>query len=328
MSIGHDRPSLEPSTGEPTAPPAAAPSASAPESHTSPYQPCDTCGSPLDERQRYCVACGTRRKHANDPAARFLSAATRRRRSSASGAPVARRRSGSTSLATAAGIALIPLALGAGVLIGRSSAGGDSKLIAALHAEKAPVIQYTGGGGAGAASTGATSSSAAPAATTPANPPTSTFKLSRGYVVQLGTLPSSSSQSAATRAEKADQSKGATGLGVVAQSGFTLTPSPPSGDYVIYSGSYSSKSEAARALAKLKGKFPSAKVVEVQAIGSSSKGAGKPLTKTRYGTAHQVTGYKPSSQALAQGSQAAQHDSHSTGTTASGAGLPDQVAVP
>jgi hypothetical protein len=231
-------------------------------------------------------------------------------------------------LATAAGIALIPLALGAGVLIGRSSAGGDSKLIAALHAEKAPVIQYTGGGGAGAASTGATSSSAARAATTSASPPTSTFKLSRGYVVQLGTLPSSSSQSAATRAEKADQSKGATSLGVVAPSGFTLTPTPPSGDYVIYSGSYSSKSEAARALAKLKGKFPSAKVVEVQAIGSSSKGTGKPLTKTRYGTAHQVTGYKPSSQALAQGSQAAQHDSHSTGTTASGAGLPDQVAVP
>ena len=205
---------------------------------------------------------------------------------------------------------------------------GNARRLATRHPGAVGPAAVPDGAGAGAASTGAGSSSSAPAATTPATPPTSTFKLSRGYVVQLGTLPSSTSQSAATRAEKADRSKGATGLGVVAQSGFTLTPSPPSGDYVIYSGSYSSKSEATRALAKLKGKFPSAKVLEVQAIGSSSKSAGKPLTKTRYGTAHQVTGYQPSSQALSQGSQAAQHDSHSTGTTASGAGLPDQVAVP
>ena len=114
----------------------------------SPYQPCDSCGSPMDERQRYCLACGTRRKHANDPAARFLSSATRRRRNppAAAGASTGGRRS--APLGVAAAVAAVPIALGAGVLIGRSSGGGDGKLIAALRAEKAPVIEYSGSGAA------------------------------------------------------------------------------------------------------------------------------------------------------------------------------------
>jgi hypothetical protein len=41
-----------------------------------------------------------------------------------------------------------------------------------------------------------------------------------------------------------------------------------------------------------------------------------------------VVGYKPSAAALAQGKQIAAQDSHNTGQAASGAGLPDIVAVP
>jgi len=52
------------------------------------------------------------------------------------------------------------------------------------------------------------------------------------------------------------------------------------------------------------------------------------LTRTRYGAAHQITSYRPSARNLQQGAQVASQDSHSTGKAASGAGLPDVVAVP
>jgi SPOR domain len=295
----------------------------------SPYQPCDDCGAPLDERQRYCVACGARRRHSDDPAARFLAVATRRRRASGAGtgataattASAAAHGRRSAPLAIAAAIAAVPLALGAGVVIGRSSSGGDGTLIAALRAEKAPVIQYTG---AGAVPTGGR----AAVASADTTPPSSAFALSHGYTVQLGTLPSGTTQPAATSAERADRAKGAAGVGVIALANFRLTPSPSSGAYVIYSGSYSTRAAAQHALSKLKGSFPRAKVVEVKATSSSAGTGGKVLTRTHFGTAHQVTNYKPTPSSLAQGAQVAKKDSHATGQAASGAGLPDVVAVP
>lgn len=288
----------------------------------SPYQPCDNCGAPLDEHQRYCVACGARRKHARDPAARFLAAATTRgRRTVASASPATVHKRGSKSAATAVAVAVLPLVLGAGVLIGRSSAGGDGKLIAALQAQKAPVIEYSGT----AAGAGAHVTDVASASTTP---PVSTFTLAHGYAVQLGTLPAGTGQAQAAKAERVDKAKGVRAVGLIAQSDFRVTPSPAAGDYVIYAGSYATQTAAQHALVKLKTKFPAAKVIEVRALASSAKAGGRALTKTQYGTAHQVTNYKPSSSALAQGSQVANQDSHSTGKAASGAGLPDQVAIP
>lgn len=309
--------------GEAATPP---PEASAP----SPYQPCDSCAAPLDDRQRYCVVCGERRKHADDPAARFLSTASGRRRTAATATPSGTgRRRGTASLATAAMIAVIPVTLGAGVLIGRSSAGGDSKLIAALHAQKAPVIEYSG---SAPASSGAAGSAGAgrPTATGSVHTthPTSTFSLQRGYAVELGTLPSGSSQSDASKVEKSDEAKGASAVGIIAQSDFTVTPSPPGGAFVVYSGVYPSHSAADQALVRLKRRFPAAKVVKVVSNAAAAKGAGKVLTKTNYGSAHQVTGYKPNNSALQQGGQVAQQDSHDTGKAASGSGLPDVVAVP
>jgi hypothetical protein len=290
------------------------------------YQQCDSCGSAVDESQRYCVVCGTRRKHSNDPAARFLSEATKRRRTSTSPTAVttatapSRR---SASFATAALIAVIPLALGAGVLIGRSSSGGDANLIAALKAQKAPVIQYSGTAPAsGAAATGQGAGTAVAALV-------STFKGPKGYAIQLGTLPSGTTQAAATKVERTDRAKGATSVGVISLSEFTVKPKPSSGAYVIYSGDYSTAQAANHALSALKHKFRGAKVIAVTALSTSEAATGgKVLTKTRYGSAHQVTSYKPSSAALKQGANVAAKDSHSTGKTASGVGLPDVVAVP
>ncbi len=287
------------------------------------YQPCDDCGAALDDRQRYCIVCGARRKHADDPAARFLTAATRRRRASAAaaGSSAASRRTNGVPLAVVAGIAAIPIALGAGVLIGRSSAGGDGKLIAALRAQKAPVISY--GGTAASASSGSGGGSSA--STSVSN----TFTADHGWVVQLAAVPAAGGASAITHDEQVDRGKGATKVGVIAGSGHTLSPSPPSGDVVIYSGPYPSRASAQKALAKLHSTFPHATVVKVSSSTSASaSGGGKVLTKTKYGSATKASGYKATQKATAQGKSVASKDSHATGKNASGAGLPTVVSIP
>jgi hypothetical protein len=108
---------------------------------------CDECGSPVALEQRYCVACGTRRRHVPDPAARYLSSlAGRARAVRAVGADPSRgvqagvpptRRGG---LTTAAVLALIPVAVGLGVAVGRASNNNDAKLIRALSRQRAQEI--------------------------------------------------------------------------------------------------------------------------------------------------------------------------------------------
>lgn len=119
--------------------------------------------------------------------------------------------------------------------------------------------------------------------------------------MELATLPAATDQSAAAKAERADEARGATAVGVIAQTDFRVTPTPPAGDYVIYAGSYTTRTAAEQGLIKLNHRFPAATVIEVQTLATPTKGAGRVLTKTRYGQAHQVTNYKPSSSALAQG---------------------------
>jgi hypothetical protein len=117
-------------------------------SAASPWDVCDQCQSPLEPRQRYCVACGSRRLHGDDPAARYLAEATRRARAStpAAVAPAPRR---GTSLGTIA-LALIPLAAALGVLAGRSQAPSDALIVDALKAQRAPVVNVTGAVGGAA----------------------------------------------------------------------------------------------------------------------------------------------------------------------------------
>jgi hypothetical protein len=285
-----------------------------------PYETCDHCNAPVESTQRYCVVCGTRRKHVHDPAARFLASATGRNRTGARAARAATgARQRGPALWTAVVLALIPLAVVLGLLLGRSGNGQDAKLLAALRAQKPEVVNV----GGGAAATSASSS------TTPASL-SSDFSLPRGYAIELGTLAGSSTKSAASAAEKADRAKGATAVGLISQSDFTLTPKPPTGDYVIYSGQYKTQSEAQSALAKLKKAFPKAVVISVVAAGSSGQ-SGAALNTTAYGTFHSIVGIKPPSKAqLNQGAAATKQVASQINQNyvQSQKGLPNQISVP
>ena len=73
------------------------------------YEPCGQCGAPLDERQRYCVECGTSRRHPADPVARhFTQVARQANPEPAVLAPQPRR--GADARVTALVLALLPAA--------------------------------------------------------------------------------------------------------------------------------------------------------------------------------------------------------------------------
>ncbi len=106
------------------------------------YQRCDQCGAPADHDQRYCVVCGTHLRHADDPAARYFSEATARsraKRTVGARAPSGRVRRRSVGLGTALVLALIPVAAAVGVMAGRASNNGDTKLIQALARDQGTV---------------------------------------------------------------------------------------------------------------------------------------------------------------------------------------------
>lgn len=130
------------------------------------HETCEQCGAPVDLAQRYCVQCGTRRKHVSDPAARFMSSATSRARAAARAqqqtAGSAGRNPRGVGLGLALAVALIPAGVGLGVVIGHSntSSNNDAALIAALKSQKQEVINVGGG-----ASTGASSGNASGAST-------------------------------------------------------------------------------------------------------------------------------------------------------------------
>jgi hypothetical protein len=289
------------------------------------YEACDQCSAPVDTAQRYCVVCGTRRKHAYDPAAQFLSRATSRKRSGerqARSAPARKRRS--FSLATAAVLVAIPLAVAVGVLVGRAGNGTDSKLLAAIKAQQPTVVNVGGGTG----SDTSTSGSAVPTAAV--TPVSSDFTLQRGFTVQLQTISATGvTQADVTAAEKKAKAKGATAVGLITHTGFHLTPSPPAGDDVIYSGQYKTKAAATAALTKLKHRFPGAKVIAVQSS-TAAAASTKVLSKTNYGSAHAVTGFKPSASQLATGGQVAAKTAKELNGNyvKSQQGLPDQVSIP
>jgi hypothetical protein len=106
-------------------------------------QQCDECGAPVDKDQRYCVSCGAHRRHVSDPAARYLSQATARSRTSklAATSPKASRGGArSRGLVLALAIAIIPVAAAAGVIAGRSSNSNDAKLIQALDRRQSAAV--------------------------------------------------------------------------------------------------------------------------------------------------------------------------------------------
>ncbi|HKG03967.1 MAG TPA: hypothetical protein VKB03_12365 [Conexibacter sp.] len=133
---------------DPTPPPTAA--------HATSWELCDHCQAPLAERQRYCVVCGARRAHADDPAARyFVESARRTRAAEAAPAPGAAQAAAAGSASRtrfALVFALLPLVAALGIVVGRGS-GNDQQLVDALKAQKAPIVNVMGGGASTASDT-------------------------------------------------------------------------------------------------------------------------------------------------------------------------------
>ena len=290
------------------------------------YEKCEQCQSPVDANQRYCVVCGAHRRHVYDPAARFLADATSRSRSAsriARGPVAPKPRTHGLGLALV--LAAIPIAVAAGVLLGDRGNDPNSKLLAALRAQKPTVVNVQSGGTASGATTASTSG--AVTAATPVVRVTSSFGLQQGYAVELETVPGSGATGASVAAaESHARARGASAVGLISQADYQITPAPPAGDYVIYSGQYHTSAQATAALAKLKHAFPAAEVIAVRPAGSS----GQVLSTTSYGSAHQISGFKATASQLASGSKVVNQVSKEINGNyvKSQQGLPDAISVP
>jgi len=232
-------------------------------SHHGVTETCVTCGAPLAADQRYCLECGER----CTPMSSVLlggppaSASTQ----PPAGATAPPQQPGSPSdgawqrsnaLTVIAGVGVLLLAMGVGVLIGRA---GNSKSTAASPQVISVASTPSAGTTAAPSSSEASFTSSWPAGTT-------------GYTVQLQTLPvSGTSVSAVEAAKTAATAKGATGVGALKSTGFS---SLPPGNYVIYAGVDHTKAEAEKALASLKKSFPAASVIAVSNRASSSSSGG------------------------------------------------------
>jgi hypothetical protein len=275
---------------------------------------CDQCLAALDEQQRYCIRCGAHQRDAYDPAARYFGEVTRRRPAPPAEGPVAAG-DGSSSRWPVVFLALLPVGVALGVLVGKGH-NDDQKLIDALRSNHGAAIAAVG---PGTATVAANAGGALP----------SDFPLERGWTVKLSTLPlRTSTKAAVTSAERAAEAKGAQSVGLINPREYTTTPDQGSDSYVIYSGSFKQRGAAAKALAKLKKKFPGAQVIAVKSVNGSS-GAGKVLSKTPLGTAHKVEGYKPSAAQVKKDTQLVQDINRRTGQSyiQSQRGLPDQISV-
>jgi hypothetical protein len=273
------------------------------------YAHCEECGAPLDEKQRYCVSCGARRRDANVPSSRYFATAARRGRRGPG-------KSGSPSGARAAAVlffVVLPIAVAIGVLVGKGGDGGnnDQELADALKSLQ------TGNGG-----------STALASDTAATPITSDFTLDKGYSVELKTLPVDGTDQAAVDAAKQDATgQGAADVGIINTSEFAVTPAPPANTYVLYSGQFKSKAEATKALGKLGAKFKDAQVVSVKR--NTGGDQGKLVNKTQYGDVHQVEGFTPSAQKVASDTALVQQQAQKVGKNYvdSQKDLPDVIVV-
>jgi hypothetical protein len=102
------------------------------------YAPCEECGAPLDPQQRYCVECAARRGNGANPSSRYFAAMSKRARRPLT-RPQAKGSSGSRAAAVAF-FALLPVAVGIGVVVGRSGSDGtDDALLQALRQQDAAV---------------------------------------------------------------------------------------------------------------------------------------------------------------------------------------------
>jgi hypothetical protein len=221
---------------------------------------CRRCGSPLAEDQRYCLECGERRT----PASSVLlggppSPASAAPPASAPPAPplTAGSRNGggdrSNAVTVIAGVGVLLLAMGVGVLIGRSGASKSS----GSTPPQVITVSAPGGstGSAGSSTEASTFSDDWPAGKT-------------GYTVQLQTLAQSSTTTSEVQAAKsAASAKGAKAVGALKSEDFS---SLTAGNYVIYAGIYGKQGEAQKALGGLKKHFSGASVIKVSSAGGAA----------------------------------------------------------
>ena len=219
-------------------------------------EPCRACGAPMAEDQRYCLECGERRSAMSSvllggPPASPVPAGPPAMPPSP---PRGGRRDDaprSSAVTVMAGVGVLLLAMGVGVLIGRS---GGSKPSAPAAAQVISVSTAPAGGGTsgtGAATTETPFSEDWPAGTS-------------GYTVQLQTLPQAGTPtSAVLSAKSAAGTKGATGVGALLKGG----------TYVIYSGVFHTQAEAQKELGGLKKSFAGARVIKVAGSGAAAPSA-------------------------------------------------------
>jgi hypothetical protein len=269
------------------------------------YATCEECGAPLDEKQRYCVSCGARRRDKGGPAVQYFASAGKRSRR---GTAKATGTSGPRAAAVLFFVVL-PVAVAIGVLVGKGNGNNDQDLADAIKNLQA------NGTGSQLASTAA------------ATPVTSDWTLDKGYTVELKTLPADGTdQAAVDSAKKEATDQGATDVGIINTSEFAVTPAPAAGAYVLYSGQFKSKAEATKALGKLKAKFKDAQVVSIK---KNSSGEGQLVDKTAYGDVHKVEGFAPSAQKVASDTALVNEQSKKTGQNYvdSQKDLPDVIVV-
>jgi len=96
------------------------------------FEPCEECGAPMDPQQRYCVNCAARRGNGANPSSRYFAMMSKRSRRPLVG-PAAKQ-SPTSRAAAVAFFALLPLAVGLGLVVGRSGSGGDDNSEALLQA--------------------------------------------------------------------------------------------------------------------------------------------------------------------------------------------------
>jgi hypothetical protein len=270
------------------------------------YASCEECGAPLDEKQRYCVSCGARRRDKGGPAVQYFANAGRRNRRGAGRAPAG---SGARAAAVLFFV-LLPIAVAIGVLVGKGNGNNDGDIADAIKN-----LQAGGGSANQLASTAATT------------PITSDFTLDQGYTVELKTLPvDGTDQAAVDSAKQGATSQGAADVGIINTSEFSVTPAPPANTYVLYSGQFKSKAEATKALGKLKAKFKDAQVVSVK---KNTSGEGQLVDKTAYGDVHKVEGFTPSAQKVASDTAIVNQQAQKTGKNYidSQKDLPDVIVV-
>jgi hypothetical protein len=237
-------------------------SIASPSQPTGDAYPCAACGAPMADDQRYCLECGERRAPLSSSLLASVPAGSAQQARGAHGPPATQRPAGSAdgsrnnAVTVLAGVGVLLLAMGVGVLIGRS---GASKQPAS-----APQV---------------ISVASTPSSTTASAPSEASFSDSwpsgtNGYTVQLQTLPQSTTKVSQVQAAKAAAAaKGAKSVGALRSEDFSsLKP----GSYVIYSGVYHKRAEAEKALGGLKKSFPGAVVIKVSSGASAHESSAEP----------------------------------------------------